>query len=742
MIVIQWAWHRFRPQAGWLPLLLLVGAVVCAVAAVLAVEWVRDDDLVVPAAALGLLMGVGLAQRPWRSWIAWLFIGVYGLLWTTIAVADLWPPLAVLVKGWHELRLYWLAQGAIFIDRMGGWLQAVTAGDRSQETVAFVFGLGLLTWLLVAYAGWSAWRQKRPLPGMSLLGIAVAVNSYFGAEGIGWTAAFMAMAGLLTGVLYYTDLEQEWQTNEVDYSTEIRTDLTVYAGVISLGLLIVALILPSFSISRLAQLFRQQAAVQQAEETLSRAFAGVRQPSVVGDGPGNRSSTGVMPRSYLLGNAPELQETVVMTAVVSPQLEAATHWRGLSYDIYTGRGWASSEERQENFAAGTSLPLQSATEQTKLEQSVHWLLDDRVIRYTLGLPRQFDQEVVVTWRGLNDLVRVQSEASTDYHVISQITTATAAQLQAATGQVPAVIQARYTQLPEDLPERIGILAQEVAGDEPTAFAQALALQTFLRQYRYSLNVPLPPRNIDPVAFFLFEQQAGYCDYFASAMTVMARSLGLPARMVIGYRAQTPDESGVQTVRQIDGHSWTEVYFADVGWVEFEPTAVFTTPSWAQSEIPESVQLQLTREVPPPEPIPIPEPDMSFPWGRMLIVALAAVGLLAWWWRQQHTPLTSGVVWVFGRLQQQASFLGQPVRTSQTPAEFAKGMEARLGVFSRYAWLRETVAYIQPQVRVLTGLFNGRQYGRSMGGDEIAVGIWRRLKRPLWLLRMIKWGRRL
>jgi transglutaminase-like putative cysteine protease len=705
---------------------------------VLAVEWVADDGIVVPAAVLGLGMGMGLAQRPLRTWAAWLFIVLYGLLWTAVTTGNLWPPLTILRAGWGELRLYWLNQGALLLDRTGGWFQAVLAGNSSQETIVFVGGLGLLAWLLAAYAGWSAWRQKRPLLGLSLMGVAVAVNSYFGAEAIYWTAAFISMAGLTTAVMHYTNLEQQWQLSQVDYSPEIRTDLTAYAALISAGLLVLALLLPAFSISRLADFFLRQEAVQQAEQALTRAFAGVRQPAIRGALPGDAGSTGVLPRSYLLGNAPELHETVVMTAVVTPQPPAnVTHWRALSYDVYTGRGWAVSEERQEDFAANSELPLPATIGQSVIEQSVHWLLDERVIRYTLGQPRQFDQDVVASWRGLTDLVRVQSDQGSPYRVISQVTTATAAELQAATGEIPAVIRGRYTQLPEDLPERIRELAQEVAGDEATAYEQALALERFLRQYSYSLDIDLPPRDADPVDFFLFGQQVGYCDYFASAMTVMARSLGLPARLAVGYLAQAPDEAGVQTIREINSHSWTEIYFAEYGWVEFEPTAVFASN---RTEIFDPAG-QMVEEsdvgLPAIEPPPIPEPELPLPVGRLVVLGILGLALLGWWWWQRATALSApGVVAVYGRLQKQARYFDQPVPASQTPGEFAAEFQARLAEFGRYVRLKEMVATIQGQVKELAQMFNARQYGQAKSGDEVALRIWRDVKRPLWFLRLI------
>jgi transglutaminase-like putative cysteine protease len=702
------------------------------------VEWVADDGLIVPGAVLGLWMGVGLAQRPLRAWIAWLFIVLYGLLWVAVITGNLWPPLTTLLAGWGEVRLYWLGQGALLLDRMGGWLRAVLAGNSSQETIVFIGGLGLLAWLLAAYAGWSAWRQKRPLLGLSLMGLAVAVNSYFGAEAIYWTAAFIGMAGLATAVMHYTNLEQQWQASQVDYSTEIRTDLTAYAALISAGLLVLALLLPAIRISRLAQFFLQQEAVQQAEQTLTRAFAGVRQPDRQSALPGEGGSTGVLPRSYLLGNAPELHETVVMTAVVTPQPPAnVTHWRALSYDFYTGRGWAVSEERQEDFAANSELPLPAVIGQSVIEQSVHWLLDERVIRYTLGQPRQFDQNVVAFWRGLTDLVRVQSDQGSSYRAISQVTTATAVELQAATGEIPAAIRGRYTQLPTNLPSRVRELAQEVAGNEATAFEQALALEQFLRQYTYSLDVELPPDNADPVDFFLFEQQVGYCDYFASAMTVMARSLGLPARLAIGYLAQEPDGAGVQIIRQINSHSWTEIYFPEYGWVEFEPTAVFAS---GRAEIfgPEGEVIdENVAGLPVIELPPIPDPDLPLPVGRLVVLGILGLLLLgSWWWQRVTAFSVPGVAWVYGRVQQQARSLGQPIPASQTPVEFATEFQARLAGFGRYARLKEMIAKIQLQVKELANLFNGRQYGRAKSGDEMAMRIWREVKRPLWFLRLI------
>jgi hypothetical protein len=321
--------------------------------------------------------------------------------------------------------------------------------------------------------------------------------------------------------------------------------------------------------------------------------------------------------------------------------------------------------------------------------------------------------------------------------------------QTAVADVPAAILARYTELPDSIPERVHDLAREVAGDFPNPYDQARALERFLRQYPYSLDVTLPPSGADPVDYFLFELQAGYCDYYASSMVVMARSLGLPARLVIGFLAQPPDEAGVQTVRHINGHSWAEIYFADYGWIEFEPTASFNSPFenpfstgfiLDPSDFIDDPMLQ-SGDLPT---IPEPSPDMTpFPWGRVGLVA-ALVLPLYWLWRRQQKGAVGRdyVLWAFGRVQHSAQKLGQPTRPSQTPLEFTTTFLRYLETFIgqrpfMQRRLTDILQTIRPAVEQLTTLFIQRQYaGMKQYGELSAHQLWRRLRRPLWFLRFL------
>ena len=129
----------------------------------------------------------------------------------------------------------------------------------------------------------------------------------------------------------------------------------------------------------------------------------------------------------------------------------------------------------------------------------------------------------------------------------------------------------FTQLPEGLDPRVFSLAQQITASAQTDYDRAAAICGYLqRSFPYTLSQGMPPADGDFVAWFLFEEQQGYCTSFASAMAVLARAAGLPARYVEGYAAQ-PGEDGVARVTQRDAHAWVEIYFPGFGWLSFDPT---------------------------------------------------------------------------------------------------------------------------------------------------------------------------
>ncbi len=684
-MAVQWLVRlldRFRPPHGWLAFGLLLGALGCVAFSVLDVGWIRDDGFVGPIMALGFLGALGVAGRVRRPAVAWSLLVAAGALLALVLVADLWPPWRVAQGGTAAVVEFWRIRLALFGDRAAGWLAAVRGGGRSTETVVFALGLALAGWFVGALLAWSAYRARRPFLGLTLAGFALAANTFYGRAPIYWAVFFFGLA--ITGGVYLTHLyrEREWQRRGIDYPAEMRTDLLIYAAGISLGLMSLAMGIPAINFRALAEAFQRQDAVVEAEQTLARAFAGVAQPRVDEGATGG----GGLPRSFLLGGGPELAETVVMTATLRPDAPvdlSSFHWRSVSFDVYTGRGWTRSPEREENVDAGEIIPPDTANgaPAIRVTQEVNWRFDRRATRYTLGRPAVFSHDVVVMWRGRDDLVGVRgrNNAPTRYTAETTVTPATPEQLRAAsTAGIPPEILARYTTLPDDVPTRVIDLAFEITAPNdagpPAAYDRARAIERFLHQYPYSLDLPAPPPDVDIVDYFLFDLQTGFCDYYASAMVVLARAVGLPARLGVGFLQQPPDATGVQTVRQIDAHSWAEVYFAGYGWVEFEPTApfAFDPPAARPSASATSAPPTYT-----PGGLPLAIPDRAPsrpepPWA--LLLGLAAGLLVAgrlWGGRlaARLRPAYAGLDEVqiaFARLQDGATALGHPPQPGQTP----------------------------------------------------------------------------
>jgi protein-glutamine gamma-glutamyltransferase len=146
---------------------------------------------------------------------------------------------------------------------------------------------------------------------------------------------------------------------------------------------------------------------------------------------------------------------------------------------------------------------------------------------------------------------------------------------------------RYLKLPP-LDNRIPQLAEEVSSAASSNYDKAVALEKYLStHFGYTLELPrsLPQ---DPLANFLFERKKGHCEYFASSMAVMLRSLRIPSRIVTGFRGgEFNDLTGQYVIRASDAHSWVEAYFPGSGWISFDPTPSGGQPTrggWSRMQL--------------------------------------------------------------------------------------------------------------------------------------------------------------
>lgn len=288
-------------------------------------------------------------------------------------------------------------------------------------------------------------------------------------------------------------------------------------------------------------------------------------------------------------------------------------------------------------------------------------------------------------------------ASLRITTVGEVSEASAAQLAAAGTAYPGWIKS-YARLGGGDPKKllpIARTARRMAAGATDPFQAALNIARALRaQETYTLDPPTPPRGTWPVDFFLTRSHLGYCQYFASAMGAMLRSLGIPARLVNGFAPQSPGSgSGPQLVRESDAHTWVEVYFPGYGWVTFDPTPGAVAASGAAGGKAASTPVVSLAVRPtqhpglrawprslgggprPPAPPAVAEVAAGVAGGVLLLLAVIA-GLAGWYLRRPRHPAQ-----LRRRLLLLAALAGEPHPHSLTLRELSgvcSGLLARPG----------------------------------------------------------------
>jgi transglutaminase-like putative cysteine protease len=178
--------------------------------------------------------------------------------------------------------------------------------------------------------------------------------------------------------------------------------------------------------------------------------------------------------------------------------------------------------------------------------------------------------------GRSDELRIdKAPGPVRYQFVSRIGRPTEAELEAVGDPAVPNAYVHYSTVIPGLGAQVGDLARTLVRDEATRHRKVLAIMRHLASFRYTVDLAAPSpewADADPVEAFLFDLQAGHCEYFASAAVILLRQVGIPARLVNGYYGpQLNTVGGYYSVRQADAHSWIEVHFGDLGWVTFDPT---------------------------------------------------------------------------------------------------------------------------------------------------------------------------
>lgn len=573
---------------------LLFAALLTAASQLQATRWSDYLYINLTIVMIGGIVGIAAGASRFRVSTVSLLVIAYG------AITILWQLGLTISRElpWNtRLSLYW---GEI----SEGLLQIIN--NESVRTYYFFLTLmAVLYWVLSSLAGYMLVRQKNEWAVVLPTGLTMMVINVYGYTARLspiFLASYIFFALVLVARITYLKRFGKWQHSRIHLPLLINLDMARVA-VLTAGLLV-------FSAWTIPAVAASLPPAEEAWEIVSKPWQFLKdrfesifdplQPSVA-------TVQGYYDSSMSLGRGNPLSEDPVLSieAPRRPSAGVRYYWRGRTYDHYENGEWTSTLTTVRGVAPNEfnlTVPQYTDRWYSVVQVTSHQLMSTLL---TPAQPEWVSAPSIAEF-GFNPDDTVDIAA---IHASPQLTTGqtylaqsamadyTVMQLREAGTEYPDWVVERHLQLPETISDRTAELAEQITIDLNNPYDKASAITQFLRVHlTYSVSLPRIPADQDPVDWVLFDLQEAFCNYYATAEVVMLRSLGIPARLAVGYSQGenvTPDDllsaqkfssdfriphwlesqgpKEYYLVKEKNSHSWPEVYFPDYGWVEFEPT---------------------------------------------------------------------------------------------------------------------------------------------------------------------------
>jgi transglutaminase-like putative cysteine protease len=534
-------------------------------------DWTTHLGITETLVILGAILGLALGQSRFNRW----FVLAMGAFYSITAVY--WQLGITMDPGieWSE-RIFSLS------GRLALALRQFLTNHPVDDSILFLATMALMFWVISLWAGYSLTRSGQPWIPLTLIGIAIFSFEYFDPSlrsSSFYSAFFSFFFLLLLGRVRYLKDREIWQTH--NSLIENETGFDYGRGVAIAGFI---LILVSWNMPALVDLFspnspshqRLLQAWQRVQDSLANMVVTLKSP------------TG-LPNDYfapemLLGTGAVQGDDFLFTVKVSQPPTGRYYWRSRSFDTYQNGVWSTNDSTDQLVTAKETLNLYPNWEgRTKVDFTFILTMSSLRVLMAPSVPLVSSRpvEVVALPTGVSGssdpvalIVSTPLHSGETYQVTSLVDTPNQNLLRSSSGDYPEWIRQRYLQLPDNITGRVRQLALELTQNHTTVFDRVQAVTNYLRTHiEYQNYVPAHPTDQETIDWLLFTYQKGFCNYYASAEVILLRAAGIPARLAVGFAQGEYDTKNKDyIVRRRDSHAWPEVYFNNLGWVEFEPTA--------------------------------------------------------------------------------------------------------------------------------------------------------------------------
>jgi transglutaminase-like putative cysteine protease len=557
------------PRAGWLSLGLLVVMALALAWSVQGAGWLEQMDYLVPLGIWSVIVG-GLLGMARGTIVATIPIGA-----VTGAALLIWMIGGEYYTAFDDLTRLEVLRGDL-ID----WTAIVVRTGYPPQMAPYALGLGVLIWSTAFTAAYAVFRYHRVLDAILLMGAAIIANTTATLTDLfGHLLLFVVAALLLWLRSSLVSRQDGWQRRRVNETLEVPPAI-MRSGIIVAGLSVVlAWTLTSVAVAApLTGAWRNLDGVWTGiRDQVEGVFGGLTNPDARISGNSFGSSFTVS-GEWVSNDA----EVLVLAA------ERPYYLRTITYDQYSGRGFSRSDGPRRGVAAGDDLFTVRTSERPTVEDGVRLESVAVEMRQTMGRhlfaagsPLEILAPVIIHEpNALPLLGGIESpnalSPGQSYEMAVLISEATEAQLASAGEAYPQAVMDLYLDT-SGITDRVADLARDIVTDAgaENPYEQAKALTRYFRggEFTYATSGPEVPRDADLVDTFLFAEDGkrGYCEYYATAMVLMARSVGLPARVAVGFAPGEAMGDGLWLVREANAHAWAEIYFPEYGWQIFEAT---------------------------------------------------------------------------------------------------------------------------------------------------------------------------
>lgn len=706
------------PAEGWLPLLLLTVAVYSVVYSVTAAIAINHTVVLWATTALGLLCGLIVSKTRFFP---------QAIMHVAACILGYWLALLLTSALAYHVSLLVILSG----------LRSVIAGGfslagSSQSDMIFLFYLAFLCFFLGYFGSWLIYRAHLPwLVALVYVSIMIVNLNYIAKRDLTYLVIILvaAMIPLIARVQLAGQLAQ-WKSDGLYTDQAWMRNLT--SRLLRVVSLFIVIILP---LSWLFPVLSQPSAGASFWDRLDNAWANISHGNLASLTDPNSLFSPYQPAANFFGDQLSITGSVNLPdgPVISYTSTLPTqgfYLEGFTFDTFDGHTWSSQLQSAQNYTSNNSIGSgdMGLLDTDNLTSTITVLQPPGGSRHYIFAPadpNKFNVPITV----LTDPTGTFTGAWTQtapltqnerYQVLSTVSTASPSELQRlglpgknllAWGNDPtfSTLRQYYLQLPRNLSPEVLATAQRWTQDKTTLYAVVTALQSHLSnpaEFTYSVTNPPVPSNVDAVTWLLHTHK-GYCTYYATAMVVMARQLGIPARMVNGFSQGTYNaQQKAWIVNGSDAHSWVQIYFPNYGWMNFDPTpGFFINNAGAPAPAPSPTATTAPAGKSPtaaPSKQPTPKAqatatpqhgagstatsDSSGPGSGVnvllsfallaLFVSCVVLAFAVVRYRRVRLVAQGAVTSVYQRLCRVASLLGSPPAAWQTPYEYTFALSRR------------------------------------------------------------------